>query len=344
MIPSSALTEALKALAARRDLTAEESEAAVAQILAGEASEAAVAAFLTGLRVKGETALELAGAVQAVRSRVVDAGLGVSIQGLRDTCGTGGDGVHTVNVSTAAAIVVAACGVPVAKHGNRAASGNSGSAEVLGELGVAVEVEPAVVRRCLDALGITFLFAPSFHPGLRAIGPVRKALPFRTLFNLVGPLANPLRPQYQLVGVAGETQAVLIAGAIARLGTRRTAVVTGSDGLDEVSLAGTTTVLVVERAEVTKRHWAPEDFGLGPVNASDLRVSGPSDSAARISHLLAGEPGPIRDTVVANAAAALWVVGEPSLFDAAGRASEAIDSGRAASLLRRWRAISHGNA
>lgn len=338
------LTEALRALTLPRDLTAVEVEAALGEALDGRASDAAVAALLTGLRVKGETAEELAGAVQAVRSRAVDAGLVHAGADLLDTCGTGGDGAHTVNVSTAAALIVAACGVPVAKHGNRAASGNSGSAEVLAELGVAVDAGESVVGRCLAELGITFLFAPRYHPGLARLAPIRRQLPFRTLMNLVGPLANPARPAYQLVGVAGAAQARLVAEALARLGVRRAAVVTGVGGLDEVCLAGPTSALVVENGEVAPLQWRPEDFGLGTVATEDLRVSGPSDSAARISHLLAGEPGPVRDTVVANAAAALWVVAPVGLTAAAARAADAIDSGRAAGLLDRWRALSreHG--
>lgn len=340
MTAAPALTDALKALALPRDLTAEETAAALTEILSGEVSEAAVAALLTGLRVKGETADELAGAVRAVRARALGAGLAVPPKGLLDTCGTGGDGAHTVNVSTATALVVAACGVPVAKHGNRAASGNSGSAEVLAELGVAVEAEVPVVNRCLAELGVTFLFAPRFHPGLRALGPVRRVLPFRTMMNLVGPLANPARPEFQLVGVAGDAQARLVAEALARLGVGRAAVVTGADGLDEVSLSGPTRALVVERGAVSERRWLPEDFGLGHVSVADLRVSGPADSAARITHLFAGEPGPVRDTVLANAAAALWVVDPGDLTAAVARAADAVDSGRAARLLERWRELS----
>jgi anthranilate phosphoribosyltransferase len=335
------MTDAIRALVAGRDLDADETEAAIDAILAGEASDASTSAFLTALKVKGETADELVGAVRAVRARVSAAGLIVPASGLLDTCGTGGDMANTVNVSTAAAIVVAACGVPVAKHGNRAASGNSGSAEVLDELGVAVDAEPAVLSRCLAELGIAFLFAPRFHPGLRSVAAVRRELPFRTLFNLVGPLANPARPGFQLLGVAGEAQARLVAGALARLGTTRAAVVTGHDGLDEVSLDGPTRVLLVERGEVSERRWLAADFGLGPAPVADLRVSGPADSAARISHLLAGEPGPVRETVLANAAAALWVAGEPDLEAAVARAADAIDSGLAARLLMSWREMSH---
>jgi anthranilate phosphoribosyltransferase len=331
-----------RALASGRDLTAEESAVAVSEVLSGLAVDAAVAALLTALRFKGETAAELAGAVEAVRARVANDGLVPAPPGAMDTCGTGGDGANTVNVSTAAALVVAACGVPVAKHGNRSASGNSGSAEVLAELGVAVDAGPRVVSRCLSELGITFLLAPRFHPGLRYAAPVRRRLPFRTIFNLVGPLANPLRPDYQLVGVAGRVQAALVAEALARLGTRRAAVVTGSDGLDEVSLAGPTQVLWVEGGAVRAFQWDPGDFGLGVVATEELRVSGPADSAARISHVFSGEPGPIRDTVLANVAAALRVAGRcDDLSEGVRLAAEAIDSGRAFRLLGRWRESSH---
>lgn len=340
---STALNAAVIALSIGRDLTSDEVELAVSDVLDGQESDVAVAALLTGLRFKGETADELAGAVKAVLKRVSDAGLDLAVPGLIDTCGTGGDGAHTVNVSTAAAIVVAACGVPVAKHGNRSASGNSGSAEVLTELGVAVEADTSVVNRCLAEIGITFLFAPKFHPGLRALAPVRKQLPFRTLFNLVGPLANPARPEYQLVGVAGTVQPRLVAQTIARLGTRRAAIVTGADGMDEVSLSGPTRVLVVENGAVTERSWSPDDFGLETWAVADLRVSGPSDSASRISRMLAGEPGAVRETVLANAAAALWVAGEPDLLASVARAADAIDSGRAARLLDRWRLVSRGS-
>lgn len=341
---NAALSAALAALAAGGDLSAESAEAAVDALLTGETSEAAVAAFLTALRVKGETAEELAGAVRAVRGRVADSGLLVSGRGLVDTCGTGGDGAHTVNVSTAAAIVVAACGVPVAKHGNRAASGNSGSAEVLDELGIKFDAEPAVLSRCLAELGITFLFAPKFHPGLRGLAAVRRQLPFRTIFNLVGPLANPARPEFQLVGVAGEPQAQLVAHALARLETTtRAAVVTGANGLDEVSLDGPTRVLLVERHGVTERRWLPSDFGLGTAPVSELRVIGPSDSAEKIRQMFRGDRGAVRDVILANAAAALWVVsGDGGIGGAVARAADAVDSGRAARLLDAWGKLSHG--
>lgn len=336
-----ALTEALRRVGTGDDLSAAEAEAAFAELLGGDASDAAVAALLTGLHVKGETADELAGAVTAVRARVDRHGL-TPVRGSIDTCGTGGDGANTLNVSTASALVVAACGVPVVKHGNRSASGNSGSAEVLAELGVAVEPGPAVMAACLDELGVTFLFAPRFHPGLRSVAPVRRQLPFRTIFNLVGPLANPLDPEFQLVGVSGERPARLVAGALARLGVRRAAVVTGAEGLDEVSLAGPTQVLLVQPGRMETRTWHPDDFGLETVPTAALRVSGPAESAGRILRLLRGERGPDRDIVLANAAAALQVAGVcgDDLREGVSLAADAIDLGRAARLLDRWRTLS----
>jgi anthranilate phosphoribosyltransferase len=335
-----ALIEALGLLGAARDLTTEQARAAIAAIMDGGASDVSVAAFLTALRVKGETAAELAGAVRAVRDRM--APLEVASRPVLDTCGTGGDGACTVNISTAAAIVVASCGVAVAKHGNRAATGNCGSAEVLAELGVAIEAEPPALSRCLAELGITFLFAPRFHPALRFAAPVRRQLPFRTLFNLVGPLANPARPDYQLVGVASLRHAELIAEVLALLGTTRAAVVTGADGLDEVSLDGPTHVLWVEGGRIRAESWESGEFGLPTVHARDLRVRSPSASAERLRRLFfEGETGPVRHVVLANAAAALLVARRvASLRSGVALAAAALDSGASARLLERWAQLS----
>jgi anthranilate phosphoribosyltransferase len=332
---------ALRRLGEGQDLTADEAHEAVAAVLGGRSSDVVTAAFLTALRIKGETTGELAGAVRAVRERMVPFSPSATLA-LLDTCGTGGDLANTVNISTGAAILVAACGVPVAKHGNRAASGNSGSAEVLAALGIAIEAGPAVLERCLTELGIAFLFAPRFHPALRALAPVRRALPFRTLFNLLGPLANPARPAFQLVGVPAEGQAILIAETLATLGVHRAAVATGCDGLDEVTLGGPTRVrLVDERGQVTPTTWEPADFGLTRVAGHELRVSGPAESALRLSAAFGGEPGPVRQVLLANAAAALWVAGrQASLRDGVALAAEAIDSGAAARLVARWAQLS----
>jgi anthranilate phosphoribosyltransferase len=336
-VPDRPLTRALAELAERRDLPAEVAGAAVGQIMAGEAEEAEVAAFLAALRVKGETAAELAGAVAAVRGRMARLEVPASLRPLLDTCGTGGDGACTVNVSTASAIVAAACGARVAKHGNRSASGNSGSAEVLEALGVAIEAPADRLVGSLGSPGIAFLLAPRFHPALKHAATARKRLPFRTLFNLVGPLANPASPEYQLVGVPREPQAELVASALATLGVRRAAVVTGSDGLDEVTLAGPTRVRLVESGSVRFQVWEPEDFGLPRVEAGSLRISGPAEGAGRIRALLSGERGPVRDVVLANTAAALWIAGlAPTLRDGVALAAGAIDSGAASGVLGRW--------
>ena len=338
---SASLVEALRVLGSGRDLTEDQSRLAVDAIMAGDAPDALVGAFLAALRVKGESADELAGAVAAVRERMTGSEAFEGAPPSLDTCGTGGDGANTVNISTASAVVVAACGVAVAKHGNRSASGNSGSAEVLTELGVDIEASPKILRRCLDELGITFLYAPRFHPALRFSGPVRRQLPFRTLFNMIGPLANPAKPAYQLIGVPDPRQADLMAAAIARLGVIRAAVVTGHGGLDEVSLDGPTRVCWVESGVVDVRIWTPDEFGLAPVRAEDLRVSGPAESAARLRAIFAGQPGPDRDSVLANAATALMVAGRVgSTVEGVSLASQVLDGGLATNLLDRWAMMS----
>jgi anthranilate phosphoribosyltransferase len=329
----------LRALSDGATLSVGDAERAIGSLLDGEAADALIAALLTAMRVRGETADDLEGAVRAVRRRMAGWEGPIPPDRLLDTCGTGGDGASTVNLSTAAAIVAAACGVPVVKHGNRAASGNSGSSDVLTALGVAVDPGPEMLARCLAELNVAFLFAPRFHPGLRTVAAVRRQLPFRTLFNLVGPLCNPASPAYQLVGTPDEGRAGLMAAVLARMGhVRRAAVVTGSDGLDEVTLDGPTRVLVVESGVIRGDTWHPEDFGLDRQEATGLRVNGPEDSAERIRRTFAGEIGPVRDYLLANTAAALWVVDQCPLREAVARAATAIDSGAAARLLDRWAA------
>jgi anthranilate phosphoribosyltransferase len=330
-------TACLPALSSGRTLSPDESERAIGAMLDGQVPEAVAAAFLMAIRVRGETPDELEGAVRAVRRRMIAWESPIPSDRLLDTCGTGGDGVSTVNLSTAAAIVAAACGVPVVKHGNRAASGNSGSSDVLTALGVAADPGPEAVAGCLNELNMAFLFAPRFHPGLKQVAPVRRQLPFRTLFNLVGPLCNPASPGYQLVGTTDEGRAELMAAVLARMPhVRRAAVVTGSDGLDEVTLDGPTRVLLVESGMIRAISWTPEDFGLTRQGAADLRVDGPEGSADRIRRTLASEPGPVRDYLLANAAAALWVVESTPLGEAVARAAAVIDSGAATRLLVRW--------
>lgn len=343
MVTLAPLKDAVERLAAGTSLTAEQTEEGVARILAGGSSDALTAAFLTALHVKGESSEELLGAVRAIREKMIPwAGARPSAD-LLDTCGTGGDGAGTVNVSTAAAIVAAACGIPVVKHGNRAASGTSGSSDVLSALGIGVDVGPLVQEECFRELGLAFLFAPRYHPGLRVVASVRSQLPFRTLFNLVGPLCNPASPGYQLVGVPREVQAELMAGALAgQPHLRRAVVVTGSDGLDEVTLDGPTRIRVIEDSKIRLDVWHPRDFGLETVLAQDLRVSSPEESAVKLRRMFLGEEGPIRRIVLANTAAALWTVGaHGGLRDAVAAAADAIDSGAVARLVDRWAGMTH---
>lgn len=334
--------DALRDLIAGRELSIEATRRAVELIVEGAVPESLVASFLTALRIRGETIDEMTGAALAVRAAATpffaDDDRTSFRPGLLDTCGTGGDGAKTVNISTATAIVAAAAGAKVAKHGNRSASGNSGSAEVLEKMNVAIDIPAESAALSLDLLGITFLFAVKYHPALRRVAPMRKQLPFRTIFNLVGPLCNPASPSYQLIGVPNESHLDIIAGAVARLGTvDRAAIVWGTDGVDEVSLAAPTRVRLIENRTIRSETWTPDDFGLERVDANDLVVADPAASARMISSILAGESIAARQVVLANCAAALVVAGEASSFrDGVSRAEEAIDSGAAKRLLERW--------
>ncbi|WP_165220272.1 anthranilate phosphoribosyltransferase [Aquisphaera insulae] len=340
---SSTLTRAIEGLEGGESLSADQCRDAIRAILDGGLQDLEVERFLAALHRKGETAEELHGAVLAVRERMIPFDPGSAGGPCLDTCGTGGDGAHTVNISTATAAVVASCGVRVVKHGNRAASGSSGSSDVLGRLGVAIDPDTPALHRCLEEIGLVFLFAPRFHPGLRGVAEIRRRLPHRTIFNLVGPLCNPASPTHQLMGVPSEEHAATMAGALARAGhIRRAVVVHGSDGLDEVTLDGPTRVLVVEAGAVRGVSWSPEDFGLPRTPAAALRVEGPDESADRLRRLFAGEGGPVRAVVLANAAAALWAVEGGSLVDLVARAAAAIDSGSVARRVGRWAELTGG--
>ncbi len=310
-------------------------ESAMEAILAGEATHAQIAALAVALRMRGETAEELSAAARVMRRRAVP--LRASVERSLDTCGTGGDGAGTFNISTVSAIVVAACGVPVAKHGNRAVSSRSGSADVLEALGVSLEADPIEVAATLDELGIAFLFAPAFHGALKHAAPVRRELGLRTFFNLLGPLANPAGATHQLLGIYDPTRVRQIAEVLAQLGVKGAWVVHGEGGLDEVSPSGPTHVAVLRDGVVSERTIAPEDFGIARVPV-DAIAGGDAATNARIAlAILEGERGPARTAVVINAAAALCAAGDTDdLRLAAARAEEAIDSGRARALLDRW--------
>jgi anthranilate phosphoribosyltransferase len=312
-------------------LTEAEAAAAMGLIMGGEATPAQIGALLAALAVRGETEDEVVGFARAMREKAVS----LRATGALDTCGTGGDGAGTFNISTLASLVVAACGVPLAKHGNRSASGRCGSADVLEALGVRIDAPPEAAQRCLDETGWTFLFAPGFHASTRhAVGP-RRELGIRTAFNLLGPLTNPARPEAQVVGVARPELTGFLARCLARLGIRRAWVVHGS-GLDELTLAGESQVAAFDEAGVRSFAVHPEDAGLAPCGVERLAGGDAAANATIARELLDGARGPRRDVVLLNAAAALVVAGRvPGLAEGARRAAEAIDSGDARALLDR---------
>lgn len=337
------ITSQLGRIAAGIDLSQDEMTAVIDQLLTGAVPENEIAVLLTALRAKGETADEIAGAARAMRRHMTP--IRTSRTNLVDTCGTGGIGSDLLNISTAAAIVVAAAGVSVAKHGNRSVTSKSGSADVLRVLGVNVDAPAAVVERCLDELGICFCFAPHFHPAMKHVAAVRKQLGFATIFNLLGPLCNPAGATRQLLGVGKRELHQTLADVAARLGTERTLVVHGTDGLGEVSLSAPTEVIEVSADRQRSFVWQPEDFGLMTASKELLRVTSPKDSAALIRRIFAGERGPPRDVVILNAAAALLAAeAEREPRAAAERAAAVIDSGAAGRLLIEWVAHSSPHA
>jgi anthranilate phosphoribosyltransferase len=319
-------------LIAGNDLTRDEMTAAVDQMMRGATPPNEIAAFLLALQAKGETVDEITGAALAMRQHMTP--IRTTRSGVVDTCGTGGVGSALFNVSTSAAIVAAACGVPVAKHGNRSVTSKSGSADVLAALGVKIDCAPEVVERCLEELGLCFCFAQSMHPAMKHVGPVRKQLGVQTIFNLLGPLCNPASAPFQVMGVGRPELRSKLAAVLQALGCEHAVAVTGADGLGELTLTGETFVSEVTPRGVREFVWTPEDFGLVRASTASMLVEGPEASAAMIRDVLAGTPGPARDIVILNAAAALWTAGyavTPPVC--AARAAEAIDSGAARRLL-----------
>ena len=340
-IPSPPLgfAECFAALVERRDLSETQMRMAMAEVVAGRWGEAETAALLTALRMKGETAVEIAAAAAVLREHMIR--LETGREDVLDTCGTGGDGAETFNISTAAALVAAGAGVPVVKHGNRAASSRSGSADVLAALGVTVDADTVRARRCLDRAGLAFCFAPQFHPAMRHVAVLRQRLGVRTLFNCLGPLVNPAAAPYQLLGVGRAEWLDPLAGALARLGVRRAFLVHSQDGLDEVSLSAPTLVREVCQGAVRGLEWSPIDFGLASCTLDDLRVNGPEESAQAVRGILAGAEGPRTRVVLANAAAALLAAERVrTLAEGVTVAAEAIASGRACRVLETLAAVS----
>jgi anthranilate phosphoribosyltransferase len=343
MLDDDMLPELIEKLHRRRDLTETEAAAAMAEIMEGRATPAQIAGLLIALLMKGEHPAEIVGLARTMRANAVR--LTGTYEDAFDTCGTGGDRQHTVNVSSLAALVVAACGVRVAKHGNRSVSSRCGSADLFEALGVDVTAPPPVVERCLADVGIAFFFAPTFHPSMRHAGPARRELGVRTVFNLLGPLTNPAGARRQLVGVPRPEHTDLVARALARLGSDRAWVVHGADGLDEISPAGHTKVCECRDGRVHSFYVHPSDFGIDGGSLDELRVSDLEGSEAVARAVMAGEKGPARDFVVVNAAAALVVAGRASSpRQGAAAAEAALDEGRASAMLEALARCSQGEA
>jgi anthranilate phosphoribosyltransferase len=318
-------------------LSEAEAERAFGVLLDGAPSEQEIADFLVALSARGETSDEIAGAARALRARLIPI---ASPEGAIDVCGTGGDGHHTLNVSTAVSLVVAACGVPVAKHGNRAASSKAGAADTLEALGLDMDAAGRTAEKTLAEIGICFLFAKNHHPAMARIQPIRVRIGQRTIFNLMGPLSNPARVTSQLIGIARPAYVPIYAGAMARLGTGKSLIVSGDEGLDELSLAGGNEVAVVTGNAFTMERVDATAAGLPHAPIEAIRGDDAKHNAAALKALLMGTPGPYRDAVLFNAAGALTVAGRGSDWrERAAMAAEALDSGAALALLERWIAL-----
>ena len=329
----------IEKLTRHQDLTSEEAAAAMAEVMEGRAAPAQIAGLLIGLAMKGERPAEIVGFARTMRAHAVQ--ISRRHERVFDTCGTGGDRSGTFNISSCAAIVVAACGVRVAKHGNRSVSSLSGSADVFEALGVRVTASPAVVERCLAEAGIGFFFAPTFHPSMRHAAQARRDLGVRTAFNLLGPLTNPAGATRQLVGVPRPEFTELMARALMLLGSERAWVVHGSDGIDEISTTGYTKVSECRGGAVNTFYLHPADVGLPKAAAGSLKGDTAHDNAKTIERVLGGERGPARDVVLLNAGAALFIAGAAtSVEDGILHASRAIDRGDAARTLAQLVSIS----
>jgi anthranilate phosphoribosyltransferase len=329
------MSEAFKPLIAkvadRQSLTEAEARQAFDIMMSGEATPSQIGGFLMALRVRGETVEELTGAARVMRAKVLAI---EAPPGTIDTCGTGGDAKGTYNISTGVAFVLAACGVPVAKHGNRAVSSKSGAADVLTALGVNIDADMTQVQKAIWEIGITFLMAPRHHGAMRHVGPTRVELGTRTIFNLLGPLSNPAGAKRQLMGVFSRDWIQPQAQVLAQLGTEHAWVVHGSDGLDELTTTGPSYVAEVKDGRVSAFEVTPEDAGLPRVDFQALVGGSPEHNATAMRALLAGEKGPFRDIVLLNAAAALIVADKaPTLKDGVALAADAIDNGQAAAKL-----------
>lgn len=323
-----------------QSMTEHEAASAFEVMMSGKAPPSQIASLLTALAIRGETVEEITGAARIMRSKALSV---QAPEGAIDTCGTGGSGSGKYNVSTAVAIVVAACGVPVAKHGNRKASSKSGTADVLEALDVKLDITPAIVERALQQAGIGFLFAQNHHSAMKHVAPVRGDLGIRTIFNLLGPLSNPAGAKRQLLGVFSSDWLEPMAETLKALGSERAWIVHGSDGLDELTVTGTSQVAELNDGSVSSFEVTPEEAGLGRYEPDELKGGEPAENAKALSNLLDGDPGAYRDIVLLNAAAALIVAGKDSDLKAGAKtAAKAIDEGTAKETLAKFAAITQG--
>jgi anthranilate phosphoribosyltransferase len=329
------LNEAIKKIVIKENLTTEEAEMAMNSIMSGECQPSQIGAFLIGLRMKGESIDEITGCAKSMKQNAKDFNLDFEGNGedgtlVIDTCGTGGDGANTFNISTAVSIIAAAAGIKVAKHGNRAVSSKSGSADVLGELGFDIDVETGISEQCLKETGMTFLFAQKYHPAMKHAAPVRRELGTRTIFNILGPLTNPADIKGQVLGVFDKKLTHSLGEVLLRLGRERALVVHGNDGLDEITITTETTVSEVKEGKVIDYTINPLDYGIPLCKKEEIQGGDAKENAAIILDIFKGEKGPKRNIVVMNAAAALYVgKAVDSLKDGVKLAEELIDSGKA---------------
>ncbi len=336
------IKEAISKVVKGADLTEEEMVSAMNAIMGGTASVAQIAAFITALRLKGETVAEITGAARVMREKATKVKVPAGIEKVVDTCGTGGDETGTFYISTAAAFVTAGAGVTVAKHGNRSVSSKSGSADVLGSLGVNIEAEVSRVEECIAEAGIGFLFAPKLHGAMKYAGPVRRDIGIRTIFNILGPLTNPAGATRQLIGVYDPALTDTLANVLANLGTTHAFVVRGEDGLDEITMTAETRVAELKDGSVKTYNIKPEDFGFDRCAPDDLKGSGPDENAGIILEIFGGTKGPRRDIVVLNSAAAITAGGgAESIKEGIEIARRVIDSGAALDKLVQLREITN---
>lgn len=336
------MKEVLSKLCARNDLTETEARIAMSTIMDGKASPAQVAAFLVALKMKGETPYEIFGCAAVMRERAERV---TSIrQGLTDTCGTGGDGSGTFNISTAAALVAAGAGLPVAKHGNRSVSSKCGSADVLEALGIQLEISPENMGKCLDEIGISFLYAPILHKAMKYAVAPRREVGVRSVFNLLGPLTNPAGAKRQILGVYAPELTTMLADVLLMLGVERAMVVHGEDGSDELTLTGETRVCELHDGTIRVYTLSPQDVGLAQVSSGALQGGGPAENARLVLDVLEGKPGPHRDVVLLNAGAALYVGAlAESVRHGVQQARNSIDSGAALDKLAALRNFTGGS-